>query len=240
MHKRNEFLTAEWRKLVFVNYTIEPRILLPLLPAHTELDEWNNKCYISLVGFMFLNTRLLGLPIPFHRNFEEVNLRFYVRYNDKGTWKRGVVFIKEIVPKFFLTLVANTIYKENYVARPMHHSISKSQNMLDVQYAWHEKKDKQLISVRAERNPTTILAESKEAFITEHYWGYAKASGNGTVEYEVLHPCWNIYKVVDYKLKVNYELVYGPAFAMLNHMKPDGVMLAEGSEISVMKRRLIA
>lgn len=104
------FLTAEWRKLVMANYQVEKEVLLPYLPVGTELDVWNDKCYVSLIGFLFQNVRLLGIKVPFHTNFEEVNLRFYVRYQDAGVWKRGVVFIKEIVPKFALSLVANTIY----------------------------------------------------------------------------------------------------------------------------------
>ena len=91
------FLKAEWRKLVMANYTVPEELLLPYLPAKTVLDTWNGQYYVSLVGFMFVNTRMLGVKVPFHVDFEEVNLRFYVKYNDNGTWKRGVVFIKEIV-----------------------------------------------------------------------------------------------------------------------------------------------
>ena len=115
------FLKAEWRKLALANYAVDPSVLHRYVPAHTVLDSWNGTCYVSLVGFMFVNTRLLGFPIPFHRNFEEVNLRFYVRYQDKGEWKRGVVFIKEIVPRPALTFVANTIYKEHYQTLKMGH-----------------------------------------------------------------------------------------------------------------------
>src|SRR6185436_6168258 len=125
---RPAFLTAEWRKLTMANYAIDSKLLAPLLPYKTELDLWNNTCYVSLVGFMFLNTRLKGIRIPFHSDFEEVNLRFYVRYKDeiKNEWKRGVVFIKEIVPKPALTFVANSIYKEHYQTMPMKHSISSN------------------------------------------------------------------------------------------------------------------
>ena len=108
------FLRAEWRKLAIANYAVERSVLEKYVPAGTELDLWNDNCYVSLVGFMFVNTRLLGIKIPAHSDFEEVNLRFYVKRFEKGAWKRGVVFIKEIVPKPALTLVANTIYNENY------------------------------------------------------------------------------------------------------------------------------
>lgn len=116
------FLKAEWRKLALANYIIDQKLLVKYLPAGTELDLWNGNCYVSLVGFMFVNTKLLGIKIPFHTNFEEVNLRFYVKRFDQGEWKRGVVFIKEIVPKPALTFVANTVYNENYETLPMEHS----------------------------------------------------------------------------------------------------------------------
>ena len=108
------FLKAEWRKLVLINYAVDPALLKKYLPYKTELDFWNNTCYVSLVGFLFVNTKMLGLKIPFHVNFEEVNLRFYVKHLDKGEWKRGVIFLKEIVPKAAITIVANTLYGEHY------------------------------------------------------------------------------------------------------------------------------
>ena len=121
------FLKAEWRKLAIANYEIDQSLLSEFLPFGTELDLWNDRCYVSLVGFMFKNTRLLGFKIPYHINFEEVNLRFYVKRFENNEWRRGVVFIKEIVPKRALTLVANTIYYENYETMPMTHSWSENE-----------------------------------------------------------------------------------------------------------------
>src|ERR1700741_1211564 len=127
---KSRFLTAEWRKLAIANYIIDPQILKPFIPYKTELDLWNGKCYISLVGFRFINTKLRGFTIPFHRHFEEVNLRFYVRYKDSVGWKRGVTFIKEIVPKRALSFVANTLYKEKYITLPTKHSWISENDLL--------------------------------------------------------------------------------------------------------------
>src|SRR5215831_17486814 len=101
----SSFLRAEWRKLAIANYCVDKKALQKYVPGKTELDTWNGNCYVSLVGFMFLNTKLKGIAIPFHQNFEEVNLRIYVRYKDGHIWKRGVTFIKEIVPKYALSFV---------------------------------------------------------------------------------------------------------------------------------------
>lgn len=229
---RKLFLTAEWRKLAFANYAVDPAVLKPYLPAATELDIWQGNCYVSLVGFMFLNTKLKGIKVPCHANFEEVNLRFYVRYNDAGVWKRGVVFIKEIVPRPALTLVANRIYNEPYQTLPMRHSWQQNINSLNVSYSW-KKKSWNHFSVTAQPVATPIAANSAEEFITEHYWGYTKLSASLTSQYEVQHPRWDMYAVKDYTIEVDFEDIYGPQFAFLQTAEPISMMLAEGSEVSV-------
>lgn len=234
------FLKAEWRKLVLANYTIEPEILSKYVPLGTELDLWTGKCYVSLVGFMFLNTRLLGVKIPFHVNFEEVNLRFYVKRLDRDTWKRGVVFIKEIVPKPALTFVANTVYQENYETLPMQHSWRENGETRSVQYQWKKEDKWQSLKVTAEVNPVEIEPGSETEFITEHYWGYARINDNATNEYEVTHPRWKKYDVTDFEIDVDFGIVYGKEFQFLNGLEPDSVMLAEGSEITVENKRRIS
>jgi len=232
------FLQAEWRKLAMANYAVDRNILAKYLPNKTELDLWNNTCYLSLVNFMFQNTKLLGLKIPFHTNFEEVNLRFYVRYNDNGEWKRGVVFIKEIVPKPALTFVANTVYKENYETMPMKHVWETAASNLKVEYQW-KKKRWNGFKIIAETNSTSIAPDSEEEFITEHYWGYAKVGDEKTSEYGVEHPRWEVYKTIDYSIDVDFGYVYGNEFDFLSHEKPKSVFLAEGSEIKVKAGRVL-
>ncbi|MFT3823380.1 MAG: DUF2071 domain-containing protein [Chitinophagaceae bacterium] len=226
------FLSAEWRKLAIANYAVDPQLLLPHLPYKTELDTWNNTCYVSLVGFMFVNTRLLGLPIPFHINFEEINLRFYVRSKDNDTWKRGVVFIKEIVPRPALTFVANTIYKENYETLPTQHLWVTNNNTLAVEYKW-KKKNWHSLKIMAENRLQALAGGSEEEFITEHYWGYARINDSSSTEYEVQHPRWEIYPVKNYEINVDFEAAYGAEFAFLQQATPRSVFLAEGSPIKV-------
>jgi uncharacterized protein len=227
------FLTAEWRKLAIANYQIEPSILTEHLPFGTELDTWQDKCYVSLIGFMFMDTRLLGLKIPYHRNFEEVNLRFYVKRFDGKEWKRGVVFIKEIVPKFAITMVANTIYNENYETLPMKHEWCIDTNQLKVNYQWKKDAEWYSFKINAENHATEIEIGSETEFITEHYWGYAKTNQFETTEYQVAHPRWLKYKVIEYEINADFGRIYGEKFGFLTNQKPDSVMLIEGSQISV-------
>lgn len=229
-----EFLSGEWRKLIMINYVINPDILMKFIPRGTSIELLNNKCYISLVGFMFKNTRLKGIPIPFHLNFEEVNLRFYVQYPENSTqdYKRGVVFIKELVPKPALTFVANTIFKEHYETCEMNHEwLIRNDNQI-VKYAWNIN-GWNSISVEAKKTLTEISAGSEEEFITEHYWGYTLIDNETTSEYEVKHPKWKINEVLDYTINVDFESTYGQEFRFLTNERPASVFLAEGSEIAV-------
>lgn len=232
------FLKAEWRKLAIINYEINPEILLKHLPEGTELDFYKGKCYVSLVGFMFLNTKLLGFPIPFHRNFEEVNLRFYVKKKEENEWKRGVVFIKEIVPKPALSFVANSIYKENYKTMPMKNFINEKDGELLIKYSWKDK-TWHSIEITAESELLTMQNNSEFEFITEHYFGFTKRE-NKTSEYEVCHPKWNYYLVKNHQLEIDFNKIYGKDFGFLNDQKPISVMLAEGSEIEVKTKKYIA
>lgn len=233
------FLKAEWRKLALFNYEVPPEILKKHLPTGTELDLWQAKCYVSVVGFMFQNTKLLGVKIPFHVNFEEVNLRFYVKRIVNGEVRRGVVFIKEIVPKWALSFVANTVYNEHYETRQMRHQWTSENDTLTVEYQWKLPESWQGISIKASATSIPIAEESEAEFITEHYWGYAKVSSTKTNEYEVTHPRWLQYSVLDYKVQCNFKENYGQEFAFLNEAEPVSVLLAEGSEITVESKKTI-
>lgn len=232
------FLTAEWRKLILINYVVDKEILEKYLPPFTVLDDWNGKHYVSIVGFMFLNTKLKGLKVPFHGNFEEVNLRFYVKYNDNGEWKRGAVFISEIVPKPAITFIANTIYKESYRTLPMKHKWTETNEHLMVEYAW-KNGNWNKFSVIANPTSEAIPPNSDADFITEHYWGYTKIGENVTSEYGVGHPRWETYPISAYEIDIDFEKNYGKDFSHLKGAKPDSIMLVEGSEIYVKNGRKI-
>ncbi len=235
----SKFLTAEWRKLAIANYLVDPAILQSYIPYKTELDTWNGKCYVSLVGFMFLNTKLRGFSIPMHRHFEEVNLRFYVRYKDETGWKRGVTFIREIVPRHAITLIANTLYKEKYISLPMRHEWSETDLELRVKYSWRYKKRWNSFFILADPAPMEMLPGSEAEFITEHFWGYTPRTSRSCSEYQVEHPRWQIYKVKNHEIDVRFDEVYGSNFGFLNEHIPDSVMLAEGSDVSVLSMKRI-
>ena len=231
------FLTAEWRKLVMANYPVDPVALRPLLPARTELDTWAGDAYVSLVGFQFRETRVRGLRIPFHINFPEVNLRFYIRYKEGADWKRGVVFIREIVPLPAITFVANTLFRERYISLPMRYDESQDGQQLQAGYHWKYKGRWNELSVSADSAARPLATGSQEEFITEHFWGYAHAGTNRTAEYQVAHPRWDIYAVRSFTIDCDFGGLYGAAFAGLRGREPQSVFLAEGSAVEVFNKK---
>lgn len=228
------FLDAAWRKLIMANYAVDPALLAPYLPHGTTLDLYQGTCYLSLVGFMFQDTRVRRLKIPFHINFEEVNLRFYVQRQYQDTTRRGVVFLKEIVPRRALSLVARTIYGEPYVTMPMSHTWLRHEQEWTVAYRWGQGLQN-CLQVITGIIPRDIVTGSEEEFITEHYWGYTRLGEHKTAEYEVTHPRWQVYDTKDHLIEVNFGDVYGPAFDFLQEEQPLSVFLAEGSAIQVKK-----
>lgn len=231
------FLTAYWKNIVMLNYEVEQSLLYSYLPKGTELDFWNNTCYVSLVGFMFSETKVRGISFPYHKNFEEVNLRFYVRFKEDHDWKRGVVFIREIVPKRMVRFVANTFYGERYLYLPMKNSLQENTDSLEIKYEWLLKKQLNFIQAVVEKTSAPAFENSEEEFITEHYFGYTKLTDVSTSEYEVVHPKWNIHKVISYDLFCDTEALYSNKFKEY-FIKPKSVFMADGSVVEIKNKRV--
>jgi uncharacterized protein YqjF (DUF2071 family) len=229
------FLTADWRWLVMLNYEIDPSVLQPFVPAGTELDQWQGKTYVSMVGFRFLNTKLFGMAIPFHSDFEEVNLRFYVRRQTKDGSRRAVVFIKELVPRRAIAWTARTFYNENYVALPMSHELQQGHDgsIRSAAYEWMFNGRRNRLGLSVAGSATVPGEGSIEEFITEHYWGYARQRDGGTVEYQVEHPRWRVWAAQSSAFECDIEGLYGGGFVDVLQKPPASAFLAEGSAVTV-------
>jgi uncharacterized protein len=253
------FLTARWHALAMLNYEIDPDVLRPFLPRGTTLDSCGGRTYVSVVGFLFLQTRILGLPIPFHRNFDEVNLRFYVKRELEGEVRRAVCFITEIVPRRAIAGVARWMYNEPYLALPMRHAVhgpagdfvlnssgfvprreSPAGTDDHVSYHWQLAGRWNGLQLRHKGEPQPLAAGSLEHFITEHYWGYCAQHAGGTVEYRVVHSPWRVWQGFDAELDCDVAALYGPQFVPFLKRPPASAFLADGSEVSVLRPTRIA
>lgn len=226
-----------------INYEIDRTVLLPFLPRGTELDDWQGKTIVSIVGFLFLETKVSGFSIPFHRNFEEINLRFYVRRQVGQEWRRGVVFIKEIVPRWAIATVARLAYNENYVARKMNHRIALDRSLNapqgEIEYGWQEDKRWNYLRIKTTGAPQALKQGSEEEFITEHYWGYSLQRDGGTVEYQVEHPRWQVWQASEASFECNADRVYGAQFKECLLARPISAFIADGSAVIVRKGQRI-
>lgn len=226
-----KFLTARWHDLIMANYEVAPDLLAPRVPAGTQLDFHDGRCFVSLVGFMFLDTRVRGFLIPFHINFEEVNLRFYVRRETEDEVRRGVVFVKEIVPRSAIATVARVVYGEPYERWSMSHECTNER----VGYSWSKESTHNSLRVERDTNLGGPTSGSHGEFIIEHYWGYTKRGLTRTDEYRVEHPKWELFSVRNEKIDVDFGATYGDEFAFLSKTKPYSILLANGSEVAVHK-----
>jgi uncharacterized protein len=230
------FLTAKWRYLAMLNYEVDPAILSPFIPQGTELDFWNGKAFVSLVGFLFEETRVCGIPIPFHRNFEEVNLRFYVRRKAHDGWRRGVVFIKELVPRTAIAFVARKLYNENYLAVPMSHQIEKSHTEIkSVSYFWRFGGNENYMKLTTRGGVQLLIEGSEQEFITEHYWGYTTQRDGSALEYRVEHPRWQVWETNAAELHCDVAKLYGEKFHDSLSRPSSSAFLADGSGVKVYK-----
>ena len=234
--RETPFLTAEWRHLVMLNWRVDPVLLAPLVPAGTTLDTWQGAHYVSLVGFLFLRTRVLGIAIPFHRDFEEVNLRFYVRRTLGTEVRRGVCFVRELVPRAGIAVTARLAYNEPYVVVPMTHRVEpavEASNPERVEFAWRMGRAWTRIDARPTGVAAPVVPGSHEEFITEHYWGYTRQRDGGTVEYHVVHAPWKVRHIPAPVVDGDLAATYGPAFGALLEHAPESALLANGSPVAV-------
>lgn len=224
---------AEWRQLLMLSFEIDPDFLKPWVPAGLELSYWKGKTFITLVGLLNRNVRFLGIPVPFHRKFEQVNLRFYVRRKMKDEDRLGVMFIKQVVPRKIVAAGAGRLYREQCVALPMKHDfqfVAGRKDEFYASYSWHFKGRWNTLSAKTKGIAHEPKKHSLERFIAERYWGYSGLASSEVLEYQVEHPTWSIRQVGDIVVEGKLSDFYGKTIGLILKSKPDCAFLADGSE----------
>lgn len=230
---RPVFLRAEWRSLVVLSYAVDPALLASRLPHGVELDLWQGEALVSLVGFRFLRTRVLGIALPGHQDFEEVNFRFYVRRQLPDGWRRGVVFIREIVPKHLIAFVARVVYDEPYIALPMCHRLPEPGAGGSFEYGWKIQSGWCALGAETVGDPAVLAPGGPEDFIFEHYWGYTQKRNGKTAEYQVEHPPWKAWQTTRSWFEGDVGALYGSKLARALTETPRSAFVAEGSDVLV-------
>jgi uncharacterized protein YqjF (DUF2071 family) len=238
------FLTAQWLDLILLNYEVPDELVRPLVPAGTQLDRYDGRVLASVVGFRFIDTRVRGWRVPFHRHFEEVNLRFYVvRQLPSGESRRAVVFVRELVPKVAVAWLARLVYNEPYRRVRMSHRVDRADPggpPTTVEYSWVAGGQAGRLAGVLRSPPTALERPSEAEFITEHYWGYTRQRDGGTIEYQVVHSPWTVAALNEAQLSGDVAELYGPAWRDVLGGPPRSAFYATGSDVAVMAgRRLV-
>lgn len=226
------FLNVHWKNLLVVNYRVDPAALGLLedeLPAGTELDGFHGEHHVSVVAFQFQKTRILGIPMPLYRDFAEINLRFYVRRQVDGAWRRGVVFVKEIVPCRLPAMVANKIFKENFHIR----ALTCGSDDKTLNYQWIDGGELQQLEIDRNTQLETPAPGSLTEHIIDHYWAYKKINDTTTGEFQVTHRAWQTHPCPAARIDLNIAQVYGQQWA--NALTPVSTFYADGSQVQVTK-----
>ena len=224
------FLRAVWSNLCLVTYQVDDEILSPRLPPGFRLDKLDGHAFVSLVAFDFLQTRVKGIAWPWHVNFPEINLRFYVVAPDG---RRGVMFIRELVPRPAIAWIAKAIYNEPYAATWMRSAVEKTPERIEVVHNWRWRGEDHRLRVTSRIQSRMPEQGSVEHFFKEHQWGFGVTHRGATLAYEVRHPHWEVHDVLDYDVQSNLGQLYGDEFAQLQHATPFSVVHAVGSAVEV-------
>jgi len=222
------FLTARWSNLFLGTYAAPEELLRPHLPPGLEFDRRDGQCFVSLVAFDFFDTRVLGMPWPGFRNFPELNLRFYVRHNEQ----RGVVFIREFIARRFVASMANWLYNESYIVAPMRSVVMEKPERIHVEHRIEFGERAHVLAATGAKPAFEPKPDSIEHFFKEHEWGFGTMRDR-LIGYRVDHPIWRVYPVNDWTIDIDWTMLYGPSWSVMQGATPYSTILAVGSPVAV-------
>lgn len=237
------WLRGKVRHLAILNYEIDAEVLSPYVPRDLEIDLWKGKSFVSIVGLLFRQPKIFGIPVPCCQEFEQANLRFYVRRRTDAGVRRGVVFVREVVPKRIVALVARHFSRENYVCLPMTHNIAFSKpagkRNTRIEYKWRHHGRWHGIQIQAGNDAVLSAPESQEAFFIERYWGYTLRPGGSCLEYRFEHPPWRSQPASAAMFACDQATIFGPDFGACLFQQPSSAFISEGSEIRLFPPRVL-
>jgi uncharacterized protein YqjF (DUF2071 family) len=235
------FMMAEWRHILFLNYSVDPAALAPWIPAGTTLDLWEGKAVLSMVCYLSTKTRVAGAAVPFHTRFDGVNLRFYVQRTLNGETRKGVAFIRQFVPRWWIAEIAHLVYREKFTALPIQHTVETRGKELAlgglVEYTWVNRRKRSRMGGLVVGEAFPVIPGSEEAFLSVRNWGYTRVNARWTGEYRVEHPVWRIRPLTQAYFLSDVQALYGKTLAPFLHHSPRSAFVADGSPVTLFSSR---
>lgn len=184
----------EWNKVIFLHWTIPFDLLRAAVPKQLEIDNYEGKCFISLVPFSMERIRPRLLP-PFApiSNFHEINLRTYVIQNGKP----GVYFLSIEASKRLSAFISKSLSGLPYEYTQMHRSNSS--------YIAITKPPIPSLEIEFEVQNPIINKTPLETWLTERYclYTYFKRKLH---RYDIHHAPWVLHQIKIEKLNLDYSI----------------------------------
>jgi uncharacterized protein YqjF (DUF2071 family) len=185
-------MVQKWTDVVFLHWRVPPAEVQGLLPEGIRVDTYEGDAWVGLVPF---GMQGLGLPgvgaLPLVNRFPEVNVRTYVRHDDR----RGVWFFSLDVDSLLPTLVARAAYSLPYCSGEATHLRTGDVVTSSVRRSWP--RDGKVAGPRADIAVRTgepmDVSDPLARFLTGR-WGLLSTSRRGVVRWApVEHPTWPLY-----------------------------------------------
>ncbi len=189
-HENKPLFHVDWTDLMFHHFEVDSVELQKKVPF--ELDLYEGKAYVSLVGFhsskLWLDkcgkwTRYVNAPFATH---DFLNLRTYVKHGGEA----GIYFLTEFVNRKVSVLLGRMVYGLPYHRGTIHYSHHLGENN------WGSVKDCRAgVSLAYESgSPSSgdlciCNTGTLEEFLCEKYTAYTSLNEN-TLVFRILHEPW--------------------------------------------------
>jgi len=204
----------EWNNAIFLHWQVELTELEKFVPKDLEIDLFEGNPWISVVAFTMENIRPKNLPpFPPISDFDEINIRTYVKSNNKT----GVYFLSIEGGTSLSCKIAKGIselpYRYSKIERTENHyesSNSEFNDKLDIEF-----------TIGKELNEKTEL----DKWLTERY-ALFQDTDRAINEFEIHHLEWPINEITLKKVELDYQ-----RFDKLINNSPNKTQYSKGVKV---------
>jgi uncharacterized protein len=188
-------MTQTWHDLLFAHWPVDADSLRSRIPAGFELDLFDGQAWLAIVPFHMSNVAPRGVPaLPWISAFPELNVRTYVRVNDKP----GVYFFSLDAANPVAVGVARLLVHLPYYAA----SMTVEEHAGRIHYRSRRRRGP-LSADASDKAPATFVGDYRptgdlhapvrgtlEYFLTERYCLYTVDNSFRGFRLDIHHPPW--------------------------------------------------
>ena len=219
-------VSVEWRKLCYVSYAVDPALLASHIPPGVSLETLDGQAIMSLIAWSANYPQVFGVPLPGALRSTEMALRYFVREGPR----RGAVTLFEDSSSPFAMLAARALFREPTRHAPMTSRVEQTGSALSCHYTI-DRAGTHSVSVRARAEARPPDRQSTAYLVVQRPYGYASSSRGELLRYDLDHPVWDTYDVIEHDVRVDFGALYGEPWSFLSTLRPLSVVLAEGSAV---------